>query len=114
MHRRFGRNGRILNCRTGVEPDTRCLTGTPEKIDRAKGDFFALGPLLLIDNVLLILKKGGEHKASANDQFSKCLDRSPVGVAATAFIIAMYDMRNPDLSDASMPAWNFVRIAVEG
>lgn len=30
---------------------------TPEKIDRAKGEFIALGPLLLIDNVLLILRK---------------------------------------------------------
>ena len=57
MHRRFMRDGRILNCRTGVEPDTRCPTGIPAKIDRAKGEFIVLGPSLPIDNVLLILKK---------------------------------------------------------
>ena len=38
MHQRFMRDGRISNCRTGVEPDTRCQTGVPAKLDRAKGE----------------------------------------------------------------------------
>ena len=62
MHRRILRDGRILNCRTGVEPDTRCPTGIPAKIDRAKDEFIVLGPSLPIDNVLLILKKKSAGK----------------------------------------------------
>ena len=56
MHRRFMRDGRILNCRTGVEPDTRCPTGIPAKIEGPRANPTALGPSLPIDNVLLILK----------------------------------------------------------
>lgn len=54
MHRRFVRDGRILNCRTGVEPDTRRLTG---RIGRAEDDRIALGPSSSLDNVLLTLEK---------------------------------------------------------
>ena len=47
MHRRFMRDGRILNCRTGVEPDTRCPTGIPAKIDRAKGELNRPWPFIV-------------------------------------------------------------------
>ena len=53
MHRRFMRDGRILNCRTGVEADARCPTGIPTKIDKGQGRT-ALGPSMPIDNALLI------------------------------------------------------------
>lgn len=71
------RDGRILNCRTGVEPDTRCPTGIPAKIDRAKGEFKRPWPFIAYRQCPAHITIGGlshriKHLAQSKAYVANC------------------------------------------